>query len=107
MARKATKTPEELAAAHTKYKNTWQRENKDRIPITVPIGDKDRIAAWAKSKGYQSTNSYITDLIYKDMGGKITPAAMRGTNEAEDGPKPVKIQRGAHNEQIKPGLSDS
>jgi len=32
---------------------------------------------------------------------------MRGTNEAEDGPKPVKIQRGAHNEQIKPGLSDS
>ena len=40
-------------------------------------------------------------------GGKITPAAMRGTNEAEDGPKPVKIQRGAHNEQIKPGLSDS
>lgn len=59
---------EELAAAHTKYKNAWQRENKDRIPITVPIGDKDRIAAWAKSKGYQSTNSYITDLIYKDMG---------------------------------------
>ena len=49
MARKATKTPEELAAAHTKYKNAWQRENKDRIPITVPIGDKDRIAAWAKS----------------------------------------------------------
>lgn len=59
---------EELAVAHTKYKNAWQRENKDRIPITVPIGDKDRIAAWAKSKGYQSTNSYITDLIYKDMG---------------------------------------
>ena len=56
MARKATKTPEELAAAHTKYKNAWQRENKDRI------------AAWAKSKGYQSTNSYINDLIYKDMG---------------------------------------
>lgn len=68
MGRKATKTPEELAAARTKYKNTWQRENKDRIPITVPAGDKDRIAAWAKSKGYQSTNSYITDLIYKDMG---------------------------------------
>ena len=68
MARKATKTPEELTAAHTKYKNVWQRENKDRIPITVPARDKDRIAAWAKSKGYQSTNSYITDLIYKDMG---------------------------------------
>ena len=68
MARKATKTPEELAAAHTKYKNPRQRENKDRIPITVTIAPKHRIAAWAKSKGYQSTNSYITDLIYKDMG---------------------------------------
>ena len=66
--RKATKTPEELAAARTKYKNTWQRENKDRIPITVPAGDKDRIAAWAKSRGYPSTNAYITDLVYKDMG---------------------------------------
>ena len=40
-------------------------------------------------------------------GGKITPAAMRGANEAEDGPKPVQIQRGARNLQIKPGLSDS
>lgn len=68
MARKATKTPEELTAAHTTYKNTWQRDNKDRIPITVPIGDKERIATWAKSKGYASTNSYVTDLIYKDMG---------------------------------------
>ena len=60
MGRKATKTPEELAAARTKYKN--------RIPITVPAGDKDRIAAWAKSRGYPSTNAYITDLVYKDMG---------------------------------------
>ena len=68
MARKATKTPEELAAAHTKYKYAWLRENKDRIPSTVPIGDKDRSTAWAKSKGYQRTNSYITDLKYKDIG---------------------------------------
>ena len=60
MGRKATKTPGELAAARTKYKNTWQRENKDRIPITVPAG--------AKSRGYPSTNAYITDLVYKDMG---------------------------------------
>lgn len=70
MGRKPTKTPEERAAAATAYKNTWQRENKDRIPITVPLGDKDRIAAWAREKGYTSTNSYITDLIYKDMGEK-------------------------------------
>ena len=73
MGRKTTKTPEELAAARTKYKNTWQRENKDRIPITVPAGDKDRIAAWAKSRGYPSTNAYITDLVYKDMGERYHP----------------------------------
>ena len=105
MARKATKTPEELAAAHTKYKNAWQRENKDRIPITVPIGDKDRIAAWAKRLPEYKLIHNRPHI--QRHGGKITPAAMRGTNEAEDGPKPVKIQRGAHNEQIKPGLSDS
>ena len=50
-------------------KNGYEvEENKDRIPITVPAGDKDRIAAWAKSRGYPSTNAYITDLVYKDMG---------------------------------------
>ena len=68
MGRKPTKTPEERTAAVTAYKNTWQRDNKDRIPVTVPLGDKDRIAEWARKKGYTSTNSYITDLIYKDMG---------------------------------------
>ena len=68
MGRKPTKTPEERTAAVTAYKNTWQRENKDRIPVTVPLGDKDRIAEWVRQKGYTSTNSYITDLIYKDMG---------------------------------------
>lgn len=68
MGRKRTKTPEEAMAAKTTYKNTWQKENKDRIPVTVPTGDKDRIAEWAREKGYISTNSYITDLIYKDMG---------------------------------------
>lgn len=68
MGRKPTKTPEERKAAATSYKNTWQRDNKDRIPVVVPSGDKDRIAAWAREKGYTSTNSYIADLIYKDMG---------------------------------------
>lgn len=68
MARKATKTPEELAAALPSIRTHGSGKTRNRIPITVPIGDKDRIAAWAKSKGYQSTNSYITDLVYKDMG---------------------------------------
>lgn len=68
MGRKPTKKPEERTAAATTYKNTWQRENKDRIPVTVPLGDKDRIAERARQKGYASTNAYITDLIYKDMG---------------------------------------
>ena len=68
MGSKPTKTPEERTAAAPTYKNTWQRENKDRIPVTVPLGDKDRIAERARQKGYASTNAYITDLIYKDMG---------------------------------------
>ncbi len=67
MGRKPTKTPEERAAAVTAYKNTWQRDNKDRIPVNVKKGDKEKIAEWAKSKNYPSTNAYICGMIENDM----------------------------------------
>lgn len=67
MGRKPTKTAEERTAAATTYKNTWQRDNKDRIPVTVPKGDKEKIAEWAKVKKYPSTNAYICGMIENDM----------------------------------------
>ncbi len=37
---------------------------------------------------------------------KLNEIKELNVNEAEDGPKPVQIQRGAHNLQIRPDLSD-
>lgn len=47
-------------------KNKWNEKAYDRINLTVPKGDKDKIKAYAESKG-KSVNSYINDLIKEDM----------------------------------------
>lgn len=47
-------------------KNKWNDKAYDRINLTVPKGDKDKIKAYAESKG-KSVNGYIYDLIQKDM----------------------------------------
>lgn len=47
-------------------KNKWNDKAYDRINLTVPKGDKDKIKAYAESKG-KSVNSYINDLIKEDM----------------------------------------
>lgn len=49
------------------YDNNYQKENYDRMLLTLPKGDKERIKNHAKNKGYESTNKYIRDLIYQDM----------------------------------------
>lgn len=51
----------------TAYKNKFNAENYDRLYITVPKGDKERINAHAKSKGYKGINTYINDLITEDI----------------------------------------
>lgn len=47
-------------------KNKWNDKAYDRINLTVPKGDKDKIKAYAEKKG-KSVNSYINDLIKEDM----------------------------------------
>lgn len=47
-------------------KNKWNDKAYDRINLTVPKGEKDKIKAYAESKG-KSVNGYIYDLIQKDM----------------------------------------
>lgn len=54
-------------AGKTEYKNSWQKENKDRVLLLLPKGSKDKIKAHAQSKG-MSLNAYIVALIEKDMG---------------------------------------
>lgn len=41
-------------------------EKQDTFPIRVPKGQKNAIMAYAARKG-KSLNSYVTDLIDKDM----------------------------------------
>ncbi len=40
----------------------------DRLELTVPKGDKEKIKAHAESQG-KSVNKYISDLIEADMKG--------------------------------------
>ena len=53
-------------------KTSWQVKQKyndkayDKIYLTVPKGDKDKIKAYAESKG-KSVNGYINELIEEDM----------------------------------------
>lgn len=48
------------------YDNQFIKEKYDRINLTVPKGDKERIHAYALSMG-KSVNAYINDLIKADM----------------------------------------
>lgn len=50
-------------ASKTKY----NAKAYDRLAINVKKGERDKIQAYAVKKG-MSINSYVTDLIRRDMG---------------------------------------
>ena len=50
----------------TDYKNRWQRENKDRIPLVTDKGMKAEIQAAADRSG-ASLNGYIVQAIREKM----------------------------------------
>ena len=65
-------------AGKTAYKNTWQRENVDRVNRTMPKGRKDEIKAHAEARS-ESVNGFINRAISEAMerdGG--APAASEG-----------------------------
>ena len=51
----------------TKYKNEFQKEKYDRIIVNVAKGQKKIINQKAKELGYKSLNSFIVDLINKQL----------------------------------------
>lgn len=51
----------------TKYKNDFQKEKYDRIIVNVAKGQKKIIDQRAKELGYRSLNSFIVDLIHKQL----------------------------------------
>ena len=53
--------------AHIKASYKWNQKTYDKLNINVKKGERERIKAYAESKGL-SLNAYVTGLIYKDMG---------------------------------------
>lgn len=55
-----------MAERKAKWQNDYIAKTYDRINLTVPKGEKDKIKAHAESKG-ESVNGYIFRLISEDM----------------------------------------
>ena len=49
-------------AGKTAYKNTWQKENVDRVNLTMPKGRKEELRAHADARG-ESLNGFINRAI--------------------------------------------
>lgn len=46
----------------------WDKENYDRVYLTVPKGMKQEIDEVAKSQGYDSMRAFIIEAIKEKMG---------------------------------------
>lgn len=57
-----------MGRTSTEVKNRWNRKSYDYITLTVQKGEREQIQAAAAAVG-KSTNSYIRELIYQNMGG--------------------------------------
>lgn len=55
-----------MAKASTKAKNKYNAENYERIALVVPKGKKEKIKAYADSKG-ESINGFVNKAIDKAM----------------------------------------
>lgn len=65
-------------AGKTEYKNNWQKENVDRVNLTMPKGKKDTIKAHAEAKG-ESVSGFINRAIDETMErDNAAPAASDG-----------------------------
>lgn len=53
-------------AGKTEYKNAWQRENMDRVNLTMPKGKKEAIKAHADAQG-ESVSGFINRAIDETM----------------------------------------
>lgn len=71
-------------AGKTDYKNQWQKENVDRVNLTMPKGKKDIIKAHAEAQG-ESTTGFINRAIDETM--ERDKAAPGAAGEAAEGRK--------------------
>lgn len=50
-----------------KYDQKFQKDHYDRIALNVDKGEKEKIASFAKKRGFDGLTDYIKYLIYDDM----------------------------------------
>lgn len=55
-----------VSKAQQKAVNKYMKENYDRVNLTVPKGDKEKIAIAAAAAG-QSVNAFINEAIKEKM----------------------------------------
>ena len=55
-----------MSSKYQATKDAYLKEKVDEFKIRVPKGEKDLIQQYAKENG-KSLNSYVVDLIHKDM----------------------------------------
>lgn len=70
-------------AGKTQYKNTWQKENVDRVNLTMPKGRKDIIKAHAEAQ-QESVNGFINRAIDHQISQdrrKGPSETLQGTSE--------------------------
>lgn len=53
-------------AGKTEYKNQWQKDNVDRVNLTMPKGKKDKVKHHAEQHG-ESLNGFINRAIDEQM----------------------------------------
>ena len=67
-----------MAERKAKWQNDYIARNYDRINLTVPKGDKEKISQ-AATKAGQSVNAYINQAIRERMGEDPEEVTKTGT----------------------------
>lgn len=68
-------------AGKTEYKNNWQKENVDRVNLTMPKGRKEEVKTHAEARG-ESVNGFINRAISETMErDKAAPGGSEGREE--------------------------
>lgn len=74
-------------AGKTEYKNNWQKENVDRVNLTMPKGRKEAIKAHAEAHS-ESVNGFINRAIQETMerdNDVLGPSEGRTEDNADEG----------------------
>jgi hypothetical protein len=79
------KDGDKMGTAATRAKNKWQKQNVDRVNLTMPKGKKEQIQAHAQVCG-ESVNGFINRAISEAMErDNAAPGPAEGLADTEGG----------------------